>query len=502
MYYECERSSDLCPLSCFMLISSQARCGGIARSHASCHVEGTFRAGDLACVQTLLSAPHFTHLNLLPTHIFSPQSATSTTSNRVNQHHLHKTESSEMASTDEPAAKKRKLDTGDIATSGIIYEPPKKHSVLSLYDPELVEITVSDKSRPDPPQRTFRIPKGLLYNRSEYFGKLLNGSFLESRTRTVELQDVNPRTFRCFVGWLYCQRIFLDDLQSSQDTSSMTGPQSNCEESTAASTVIGQPGTEVHDNESKKEFMDDTVQSAADFSPSNIQSNEKPSSKLQTRGEGYINTDNKLSSSRSSISHGTNPGKACPDLDDPITWPWQWLFELYIFADKYSTRQLRMEALVTMQLKLHVKQPRSYGLPGRQATVFAVQNLPLSSPLYRLLADIYGVQIGVRSHGRNPLEQVNHISSLPADFLAACLIALKRHDSAKSCQSCVPGTPHSGECGHTEEDRNRVRGRHPCVYHEHGEDDEEAARCALQWESRKFTLNSPQKETDEGCGTQ
>ena len=54
-----------------------------------------------------------------------------------------------------------------------------------------------------PDQKKFVIHQALLCGKSQYFTKALTGSFVESKTRVVKLEDVSPLLFRMFVSWLY-----------------------------------------------------------------------------------------------------------------------------------------------------------------------------------------------------------------------------------------------------------------------------------------------------------
>lgn len=52
-------------------------------------------------------------------------------------------------------------------------------------------------------QERFVVHKALLCNKSKYFTKALTGSFEESKTGIVKLDDVSPVLFRIFVTWIY-----------------------------------------------------------------------------------------------------------------------------------------------------------------------------------------------------------------------------------------------------------------------------------------------------------
>lgn len=54
-----------------------------------------------------------------------------------------------------------------------------------------------------PAQKEFMVHRALLCDRSKYFAKALTGSFEESKTGTVKLEDVSTMLFRLVVSWLY-----------------------------------------------------------------------------------------------------------------------------------------------------------------------------------------------------------------------------------------------------------------------------------------------------------
>lgn len=83
----------------------------------------------------------------------------------------------------------------------------KQHSVSHLYNPEMVQVTVSPQAG-STVKRSFTIPKALICSRSEYFEKMFQGVFAETRNGLAKLNDVAPWVFRCFVGWLHTHRIF------------------------------------------------------------------------------------------------------------------------------------------------------------------------------------------------------------------------------------------------------------------------------------------------------
>ena len=71
------------------------------------------------------------------------------------------------------------------------------------------------------------------------------------------------------------------------------------------------------------------------------------------------------------------------DYQDPVTRPWIDLLKLYVVADKYDTRSLRMATLDIIQLKLCQTIPRKYAGPHVFDPRCLPIRLPVSSPLYR-----------------------------------------------------------------------------------------------------------------------
>jgi len=58
-----------------------------------------------------------------------------------------------------------------------------------------------------PEHKNFMVHQTLLCDRSKYFAKALTGSFEESKTGTVKLEDVSPVLFKIVVSWFYCGKI-------------------------------------------------------------------------------------------------------------------------------------------------------------------------------------------------------------------------------------------------------------------------------------------------------
>ncbi|CAD0112566.1 unnamed protein product [Aureobasidium uvarum] len=76
-------------------------------------------------------------------------------------------------------------------------------------------------------QEKFIVHQELLCSKSEYFAKALTGTFEESQTGIVKLEDVSPFLFRIFVTWLYSGKLaytVVDDSSNiDQDFGSLDG---------------------------------------------------------------------------------------------------------------------------------------------------------------------------------------------------------------------------------------------------------------------------------------
>lgn len=70
-----------------------------------------------------------------------------------------------------------------------------------LYKPQLVSILVGPNSR------EFAVPRSIICDRSEYFRKAFEGSYIEGRTGSIALPNVEEWVFKCFVIWLYTRKL-------------------------------------------------------------------------------------------------------------------------------------------------------------------------------------------------------------------------------------------------------------------------------------------------------
>ncbi|KAK4549762.1 hypothetical protein LTR36_005063 [Oleoguttula mirabilis] len=118
-----------------------------------------------------------------------------------------------MADDSQPPTTKRQKTTYEWPLNAT--PPPsndfsKQYPIDELLRPAVVKITAWDEEhgRDKDNKVVIEIPKTLLCCRSEYFDKLFNSGLKESQTGEVELKDVPHWVMRCFVGWVYHQRVY------------------------------------------------------------------------------------------------------------------------------------------------------------------------------------------------------------------------------------------------------------------------------------------------------
>jgi hypothetical protein len=102
-----------------------------------------------------------------------------------------------------------------------------------------------------------------------------------------------------------------------------------------------------------------------------------------------------------------------------------WLFELYVFSDKYDARRFRIQVWKMFDFKINMEFPRTYPLPGVAATSYAAANLPAHSPLRKSLVTIWAKSFELEKIGDEE-NQVNALLEMPPAFLAECFISLKQ----------------------------------------------------------------------------
>ena len=280
----------------------------------------------------------------------------------------------------------------------------------------------------------FVVPSQLICSKSSYFQSLFEGSFQESHSGQARLYDVRPWVFKVFISWLYHQTIYY--------VPERTEPTKFCR--------TEQTDTPKPSSPNKCNYASD---------------NEEWATETDEREQ------NDMSESI---------------FKDPVTWPYFWLFELYVFSDKYPSREFRNDVLDIIQTKLTQDHPRKYPVPYPSEINWAFENVLPSNPLYQLLAHWYS-DLALESAGQTVQEQAEKLSVVPSHFAIYCFIFAKRKAAADECQICglQPANEQCRFMDHTKEDAVRPHLKEPCTYHDHDRDEKERARCYWRWRRRQ-----------------
>ena len=128
------------------------------------------------------------------------------------------------------------------------------------------------------------------------------------------------------------------------------------------------------------------------------------------------------------------------EADYPVTWSWDALFALYIFADKYDSRLFRQVVMEKIAFKMLQIGPKIYYLPGLESIAFLMENLPASSPLRRYITwDFARAEGGFHEYAEEWTKLSPEASkTLPPDFLLKVIAAQRRFNAATACDLCGP----------------------------------------------------------------
>lgn len=294
-----------------------------------------------------------------------------------------------------------------------------------LYDPTIVRINVSYKgdhsftSETDSNPERFKLPRELICASSIHFENLF------SRECRAQLHDVRPWVFKVFMGWLYCETVYYDNERVEPASLGRSTQESSqaLDEAKIADELSSEPGTE-----------------------------------SQSEEKGH-------------------------DFRNPVTWPYSWLFELYVFAKVYKTRGFQLDILELIQLKGMEEQ--FVPLPD---TIFVINNIFRSDPLYQLLAYWYS-DLDMVNFAETVQEQVEALSNLPSHFCILFHAMYVRRDAAEKCSRCRADEACNAE-DHSKEDRIRPYLRNPCFYHDYGGDKKEENRCYWRWFARRYCIKT------------
>lgn len=156
------------------------------------------------------------------------------------------------------------------------------------------------------------------------------------------------------------------------------------------------------------------------------------------------------------------------DPDRPTTWPWALLVNLYIFGDRFDTKQLRVDVIDWMMTKA---EGSSEDLTFLTVT-HAFDNTPASSPLRSFL--VHHMAYNCVFDNRR-----GDIATLPIEFLVRVLEINTQRLAPKQCQQCWQSAKNKVDglgvrrsvVLHGPEDVPPFR-KERCSYHEHVTDAE------------------------------
>lgn len=353
--------------------------------------------------------------------------------------------------------------------ANFIYDYPIQIPMADLLNPVTVKVTVWNKTEdPEGTDRgTFEIMRGVICSKSAYFEKIFKGKFKEATEESVTLDDVPPWIFKVFLTWLYTGLVYIDDEQGAQ---SKPGTKRKCES-------LGMDGSGPCKTLRTDDRGTTMTQAPSHVSPPEPDVTIDQRERYSFGGEIFTFVEEALIKS-SHAYHAETEAPDEKDLSNPITWPWGWLFDMYVFADQYDTQRLRTQVMHLIQIRLDQRRPRMYLYPDHIDTQRCVDRLPSSSPLRRLLVDLWAKNMRMGSHGDpKDVKQVRAMELLPQTFLIECFIALKGEFASMQCEAdpCVSLDHHHEGKGHLQAvDRG--------TYHEHGETDQEKNRYFDLWD--------------------
>lgn len=195
--------------------------------------------------------------------------------------------------------------------------------------------------------------------------------------------------------------------------------------------------------------------------------------------------------------------KESVDNGEPTTWPYSWLFELYLFAAKYEAGRFRLD----VQDIIHVKLQEGKFFPSPATLAIVIGDLPEGDTLYQLLARCY-CWLDTGCTGEASIARAKSRAAIPSTF--AWLVSGMK-DSTLAAQNCA--TCSWGKAGEkcTARDHSETDALNPfkvaaCSYHDHRGDREELSRCYWRWLSmttriRTIECNERVKVQRDECST-
>ncbi|KAL9090166.1 MAG: hypothetical protein Q9165_005446 [Trypethelium subeluteriae] len=334
---------------------------------------------------------------------------------------------STVASGIETAGSKVKEDKPEIVQQHVFAPPdtsisrPRPSFLDGTLSNALIHVEIAEG-------QTFTVHKDLLCYCSPNFRAALEGEFIERIEGKLHLDDVDERTFKMFLEWLYFEKLpswgIVDGTWSSTNAN-------NEDEETEEST-----------SESEGEFFSDRSESDLSEELRDLEGDDQVVHAINS----------KQCETLASHKHTSDERVLTPENFEAFfsMQPEAELVNLYIFADKYDVPGLR-DVLIT-ELRDHG--PDEEEVPSFAVVIKAYDNLPADSPLCQYLMQVY--LASYRAHSRYCLcDECGLRDMLPSEFLLTLMSLMSadlegRHGSAqdaicewyhqhadrKECQAC------------------------------------------------------------------
>ncbi|KAK5715383.1 hypothetical protein LTR15_010026 [Elasticomyces elasticus] len=308
------------------------------------------------------------------------------------------------------------------------------HRMRSLYKRQLVSVYIgSDRNE-------YQVPWGLIRASSEYFDRAFGDKFIEGVSGKTELATVKPWVFECFVGWLYTQKIFWEQSEELELQDQPNVDRDMVEDKTTELLNATEPHMVKPEIVGNLPFLHAQGRSIYWERLTTMwltYHSNPPGSPARARAEvGILEARSDIvadyiraCSSGYAIRQASEFTDA--DLIDPVTWNWQSLFELYVFADMFETRRLRTAVMEFIQKKTFLSMTREYLLPDTAACGMVFRNLPETAGLYKWLVDV--------TVYTNALSTPESFQLLPPQALGMLLNKSLQLANCSSCPDCEHG---------------------------------------------------------------
>lgn len=331
-----------------------------------------------------------------------------------------------------------------------------------LYHTHMVTIEVGEE------KEHFVVHQSFLCVKSPYFDKALSGSFQEATTRFIRLPEISPILFRIFVAWLYhgsLSYLPLPGRTIDEDFKSLEVTEENLEQSFVPEHKVQDDASDTESD--RDDSADNTVRTSSDAVVVDDSGSDTASA-----------TESVEEPASSAIEH-----LHCLE-DDPTSWSYHVLIQLYVLADYFQIRELKADCLDAL---VHARRKQTNRIQWTDIK-YIYNETPADSPLRK-----YVVHEVVYREAF--IEDGSSYAGMPAEFLAAALVASSRRLPVKLCSNCYKEALEVTPVSESQHDERHSQEDLPpyetdlCFYHEHP-DDEEREACRL----RRKTLDSHDEE--------